>query len=140
MNRLRNAVVFAALSLVAAASLLTIKPVRAWASAEGAYLYNQFVLRGPAYVFKSNVGGAQGLIVSTSPYTGASQTGVPTAGAGLALWLVGGQTSAQRTTCAAGIEGQFIYDPTVHSIAFCDGTVWHKLVTGSGANDSWTTY
>jgi hypothetical protein len=139
MNKIRKALTFAALSIVAAASLLLLKPVRAWATAEGSYLYNQFVLQGPAYIFKSRIGGAQGLVISTSAYTGSSQTGVPTAGTGTALTLIGGQTSAQRATCAAGTEGQFIYDPTVHSIAFCNGTSWYKSVD-SGSAVSWTIY
>lgn len=141
MKNLRKAAVFAALSLVVAGSLLTLKPIVAWATVQGAWLQNVFLMQGPMYVNKSRIGGAQGIIITTGTYSGASQAGVPAAPTGVTpLWLVGGQTSAQRTTCAAAIEGQIIYDPTVHSIAFCDGTVWHKLVTGSGANDSWTTY
>lgn len=133
----RLAVAFA---LFVAASLC-FKPVRVWASVEGSYIYNQFVLQGPAYVFKSRVGGAQGIRISTGAYTGASQSGVPTAPTGTVDIIVeGGQTTAARTACAAGSEGRIFYDVTVHSIAFCDGTSYHKLVTGSGANDSWTSY
>lgn len=139
--KLPKALKLAALTLVAAASLLLLKPVRAWASVQGDYIYHQFVLRGPAYLFKSPVGGIQGLKISTNTYAGASQSGVPAAPTGdVPLWLAGGQATSGRTACSSAIEGQVIYDPTVHSIAFCDGTVWHKLVTGSGANDSWTTY
>lgn len=141
MNKIRKALTVAALSLVAAVCLLTFKPVRAWASVQGDYIYHLFVLRGPAYVFKSPVGGAQGLKISTNTYAGAGQTGQPSLPTGdVPLWFIGGQTTAARTACSSAIEGQFMYDITVHSIAFCDGTGWHKLVTGSGANDSWTTY
>ena len=49
-------------------------------------------------------------------------------------------TTANRRTCNSSNEGGVFYDNTVHSITFCDGTNWHKLVTGSGANDSWTSY
>lgn len=140
MNKIRKAVALSVLALVAAVSLLTIKPVQVWARNEGHYIYSLFAIEGPIYVFKSRVGGAQGIVVSTSAYTGASQAGVPTAGAGIPLTIVGGQLTSQRASCAAGTEGQIIYDPTVHSIAFCDATNWHKLVTGSGTNDSWTSY
>lgn len=141
MKKIRKALTFAALSLVAASCLLTFKPIRAWATTEGAWLHNIFMVQGPTYIFKSRIGGAQGVIVTTGTYAGASQSGVPSIPTGVVpLWLVGGNTTAARTACAAAVEGQLFYDVTVHSIAFCDGTVWHKLVTGSGANDSWTTY
>lgn len=138
MNKRLKLALFA---VVAAVAVSVCSPkVRTWASVEGSYLYNQLVVRGPVYIFASKISGAQGIVISTSAYTGSSQTGVPTAGAGTALWLFGGETSAARTACGSTVEGQHIYDSTVHSLAFCDGTVWHKLVTGSGTNDYWTTY
>lgn len=141
MNKIRKAVTIAALSLVAAASLMTYKPIAAWATVQGAWLQNIFLMQGPMYVNKSRIGGAQGIIITTGTYAGASQAGVPAAPTGVTpLWLVGGNTTAARTACTSAIEGQLMYDITVHSIAFCDGTNWHKLVTGSGANDTWTSY
>lgn len=141
MNKIRKALTLAALSLVAAASLLTMKPVRAWATVQGAYIYNVFLMQGPMYVNKSRIGGAQGIIITTGTYAGASQSGVPALPTGVTpLWLVGGNTTAARTACSSSIEGQLMYDITVHSIAFCDGTGWHKLVTGTSTNDTWTSY
>ena len=139
-SRLRRAAVLALLALtVGVASLF--KPVRTWASTEGSYLYSLLVMRGPIYIFAPRTVGAQGLKISTNTYAGASSTGVPSLPAGdVPLWFIGGQSTAARTACAAAVEGQFYYDTTVHSIAFCDATGWHKLVTGSAANDYWTTF
>lgn len=49
-------------------------------------------------------------------------------------------TTANRRTCNSANEGGFMYDSTVHSMAFCDATSWHKLVSGTSANDTWTSY
>lgn len=50
-------------------------------------------------------------------------------------------TSANRATCNSSNEGYIMYDSTIHSIAYCDGTNWHKNVSGAGSvSDFWTTY
>ena len=137
---LRRAALLALIALTVAASSL-FKPVRTWASAEGSYIYSVFILRGGGYIFAPRTIGAQGLKISTNTFAGVDSTGLPTKPTGdLPLWLVGGQATGARTACGATVEGQLSYDPTVHSVAFCDGTVWHKLVTGSATNDYWTTY
>lgn len=138
MHKLKKSVLVAAgLALVAASSLL-VKPVRVWASAEGSYIYNQFIGQGPTYLFKSRVGLGQGLYVSTGTYKGDNP---PTAPAGAPFFnFAGSYTTAGRPACAAGTSGLFYYDTTVNSIAFCDGTTYHKLVTGVAANDSWTSF
>lgn len=49
--------------------------------------------------------------------------------------------TANRRTCNAANEGGIYYDSTIHSIAYCDGTYWHKNVSGNGAvSDFWTTF
>ena len=141
---MKNRLKLAAASLLAALCLsLTLPAVRAWASVEGSYIYHQFVLRGPAYFFSSPVGGAQGIIISTNAYTGASQSGVPTV-SGTALQIIGAQTTAARTACSSTTEGQLAYDFTVHSMAWCNGTSWYKLVDSgssySTSGDYWTAY
>jgi hypothetical protein len=55
------------------------------------------------------------------------------------LYLRATATTA-RPACSSTTAGAVIYDSTINSIAFCDGTSYHKLVTGSGANDYWTSY
>lgn len=119
-----------------------IPSVRTWASQEGSYIYHAIYVNGPAVIYTGNTWKGsdgktyQGLVVSTTTF---SSTGVYTYAA-LNQVFLGGMTTAARPACAAGTEGEHIYDTTVHSLAFCDGTNWHKLVTGSGANDSWTSY
>lgn len=130
----------AAAAVLAALCLSTVKPVRTWASQEGAYIYNQLLVRGPAYFSASRVGLPQGLFVSTNTISGgATSSGGVTLPGGLALNIVGGVTTAGRSAPGSATEGQLIYDPTVHSLAFNNGTTWYKLVD-SGSAASWTAY
>lgn len=97
LKKIKKSLALGALALVAAAASLTFAPVRAFASKEGSYIYNQLILR---------------------PFA-----------------------TTARATCSSSTEGYIMYDSTVHSIAWCDGTNWHKLVSGNFAvSDYWTTY
>lgn len=131
-----------ALVFVAAGALILNPRVaqKAYAAVAGMWTYNLFGVRGPLYVFPSKADGTLASItVTTTAYAGASSSGYPTV-TGVNLKFLGGMTTAARPACAAGTEGNFFYDVTVHAIAFCDATSWHKLVTGSAANDYWTSY
>ena len=138
---LRRAAVLALLALAVAASSF-FKPVRVWASQEGSYIYHLILVRGPLYVSASPAGLSQGLYISTVAYTsGASSTGdVTQPGGNITLSFRGAYTTATRPACATALAGTNYYDTTVNSMAFCDGTNYHKLVTGSATNDSWTSF
>ena len=128
-------------ALLAALSLLAIKPIRSFASVEGSYLYHLIEVNGPGYFFDSPSITQNGIFISTQPYAGASSLGVPNLPAGVNINIVGAQTTAARTACSGANEAQWAYDSSVHSLTFCDGTTWHKLVyTSSTGGDSWTSY
>lgn len=99
-------------------------PFRAWATEEGGYIYHWFFVNGPATVYTTNTwkdaGGTThtGLEINTGKYKSASA---------LSMVFIGAQATASRTACSSTIEGQFMYDTTIHSQAYCDGANWWKL-------------
>lgn len=122
--------------LVLASSLLCLKPVRVWASEEGAWIYHWFWVNGPATVYTKNTwvdaGGTThtGLEVNSGTYS--SRTAKTQS-------FLGAMATSARPACASGTEGSHIYDTTVHSLAFCNGTSWYKSVD-SGTAVTWTIY
>ena len=117
--------------MIAALALSTNKPLIAWASAEGSYIYHQFLLNGPAYLYPSTVGGAQGLSISTgstaatpSNYTGA-----------IPFTRLGAYTSSQLGGIP-GLPGQEVYNTTIYST--CYGTATITLLGGAtNYNGAW---
>jgi len=129
----------AALALVAAVCSLTFKPVRAWASQEGSYIYHQFFLQGPAVFYGA-----------ATSYTGSDNTarlgvsittGTPSAMTGVASLRFRG---AQAAKPASSNEGDFYYDTAQHSVAIATCTsagndCWVKALINT-ANGGWTLY
>lgn len=122
--------------LVLASALCVSQPFRAWASEEGAWIFHWFWVNGPALVYTTNTwkdaAGTThtGLEINSGKYGSA---------ASLSERHLGAMATSARPACAAGTEGDYFYDTTVHSIAFCNGTSWYKSVD-SGTAVSWTVY
>jgi len=124
--------------LVAAIMSLAIPSVRTWASEEGGYIYHWLFVNGPLEVFTTNTWtDAKG-----TAHTGLEvNSGTKTAATALSMRFLGAMLTSARPACASGTEGDFIYDTAYHALAFCDGTLWHRLSSG-GVNgpDTWTEY
>ncbi len=142
MNRLRKALTLAALTLVAAASLLTFKPVRVWASQEGSYIYHQFFLQGPAvfYGASTQFTGSDG----TARLGVTITTGTPTAMTGVTSvrWL-----GAVASAPTSHNVGDMAYDISKSSLIISTSaatnstTGWVRGTTTTDASvAAWTAY
>lgn len=142
-KRIHKAATIAALALVAAVCSLTFKPIRAWASQEGSYIYHQFFLNGPAvfYGASSQFTGSDGtarLGVSITTGTPAAMTGVAS------MRFLGAQAAKPATSNA----GDFYWDTVQNTLAMSTCTAantscWIKAYTGTqtaGQPSAWTLY
>lgn len=106
-----------AATILAAIVLVAFKPVIAWASQEGSYLYHQFFLTGPAVIYGagSSYTGSDGTARQGLTIT----TGTPTAMTGVASIRFLGVQASSPTSAS---EGDQYYDLGQHSMYFASMT------------------
>lgn len=136
---MKKSLKLAAVAVIAALSLMTLKPVRSFASQTGSWMLHAFYNTGPVVFY----GAAQAFTGpdSTSRIGVTITTGTPSAMTGISTWHFLGALGGKPATST---EGDTYYDVAQHTVCMAtatkaDNSAWLKANTAT-TGAPWTTY